>query len=149
MKKITSDGVTEKKNCKDDQSKKILKKMFVQQRRKYRRIKNCQRDTESIVRKIWRFIQQIFGINSSDSDCDFPNDGSPRDQRQSKGLLKILGQKSSHVPKDFFKIVPKSNMKPSSQGSDQQRSDTRRHSRERDLCQVFPYESKKFTCLCT
>jgi len=143
------DDLTDLINCKTTQTKRILKRTFVQQRK----IIQCQEDSNSIILKIWKFIRQILGF-LPDTSCDFSRSDKRRTKRipAKKDLLKIVGQKSHHVSKDFFKIVQKSSMKPSSQnlgetklnkGSDLEEKDSRH------VCKVFLFESNKFTCLCT
>ena len=134
--------------CKTAKSKKILKKTFVQQRKEYRRIKQCQ-DNRSIFTKIWQFVKQIFGMENNHADCNISSETKQRDGGQDRDLLKMLGQKSSHVPKEFFKIVENSNINPSSQTVLQSSKNRKRNSKKKESCKNYLFENKKFTCLCT
>jgi len=144
------DVLTDRINCKTTQTKKILKRTFVQQRK----IIHCQEESKSIISKIWRFIRPILGF-LPDTTCDFFHTDKRGRNRipEKKDLLKIVGHKSHHVPKDFFKIVQKSSMKPSSQNLSQSKQINKGSQlKEKDShheCQVFLFENNKFTCLCS
>ena len=143
-----SDDVTKMMKCKTAKSKKILKKTFVQQRKEYRRIKQCE-DNNSILTKIWQFVKHIFGMENNHDDCNISSETKPRDGGQDRDLLKVVGHKSSHVPKEFFKIVENSNMNPSSQMALQSSKNKKRNSKNKESCKNYLFENKKFTCLCT
>ena len=133
-------------NCESTQTKKILKRTFVQQRK----IIHCQEDSKSIILNIWKFIRQILGF-LPDTSCDFSHiDKSRRDRIPDKrDLLKIVGNKSHHVSKDFFKIVQKSSMKPSRQNLSKSKQIKGSSLNDcRHVCRVFLFESNKFTCIC-
>ena len=123
-----------------------MKRTFVQQRK----IIHCQEDSKSIILKIWKFIRQILGF-LPDASCDFSQAERRIDRiPEKKDLLKIVGHKSHHVSKDFFKIVQKSSMKPSSQNLSQSKENKGSEKNSRGVkCKVYLFESNKFACLCT
>ena len=135
--------------CKNAKSKKILKRTFVQQRKEYRRSKKCIDETKSIITKIWEFIEQIFGMKKGYANCSFSAETKQMDRNQVKDLLKIVGQKSSHVPRDFFKIVETPNMKPSAQTVPLSSKNEKRKSKNKEFCKNYLFKNKKFICLCT